>query len=108
MQLSRWSAGDWAIYRKPKRSVSPGRRARNVVPAARGETYNYTIDKYWVVREVLDDDRLLLQTRRGKQHEVSVDDPLLRRPRFWQRWLFRHRFVAVEASMNAPSPDQAP
>lgn len=100
MQSSGWSVGDWVIYRKPKRSNVPGPRARNVVPATRGESYSYTVDKYWVVKELLGDDRLLLQTRRGKQHEVSVHDPLLRRPRIWDRWLLRRRFNAVLNSLD--------
>ena len=102
MQSSGWDVGDWVIYRKPKRSSAPGPRARNVMPAKRGETYSYTVDKYWVVKELLDADRLLLQTRRGKQHEVSVADPALRKPRVWERWLFRSRFRAVEIEEHVP------
>ena len=67
------------------------------MPSKRGETYSYTIDKYWVVAELLEADRLLLRTRRGKQHDVSVEDPALRRPRLWERWLFRSRVRAVES-----------
>ncbi len=101
MRSSDWSAGDWVIYRKPKRSAAPGPRARNVMPATSGESYSYMVDKYWVVKELLGDDHLLLQTRRGKQHEVAVDDPCLRKPRLWERWLLRNRFRAVEDSMHA-------
>ncbi len=101
MPMSGWSVGDWVIYRKPKRSAAPGPRARNVMPATRGESYSYTVDKYWVVKELLSDDRLQLQTRRGKQHEVAAGDPSLRRPNFWQRWVLRHRFRAVEKSMDS-------
>lgn len=95
MQSNGWAVGDWVIYRKPKRSSAPGPRARNVKPAKQGDDYSYTVDKYWVVKELLDTDRLLLQTRRGKQHEVSTDDPALRKPRLWERWLFRNRFRAL-------------
>ncbi|KAA5539197.1 hypothetical protein FYK55_25080 [Roseiconus nitratireducens] len=101
MSLIGWSAGDWAIYRKPKRSTAPGPRARNVMPATGGESYSYTVDKYWVVRDVLEGQRLRLQTRRGKRHEVSVDDPALRKPHFWECWLWRHRFLAVENSIQS-------
>ena len=95
-----WSAGDWAIYRKPKRSTAPGPRAQDVMPATRGEFYSYTVDKYWIVKEVLTDGRLLLQTRRGKQHEVDADDPSLRRPRLWEKWLRRNRFLAVAEAIR--------
>ncbi|MCG8648491.1 MAG: hypothetical protein MI861_01580 [Pirellulales bacterium] len=100
MRSSGWSVGDWVIYRKPKRSTAPGPRARNVVPASRGESYSYTVDKYWVVKELLGDDQLLLQTRRGKHHKVSADDPSLRKPHLWERWLLRGRFRAVEDSIQ--------
>lgn len=101
MRSSGFISGDWVIYRKPKRSTAPSPRARNLKPASSGESYSYTVDKYWIVQDVLDDNRLLLQTRRGKQHTVSADDPLMRKPHFWERWLLRHRFRAVEESMQS-------
>jgi len=93
-----WKPGDWAIYVKQKISQSPGPRAKDVFPAPAGDTYSYLVEKYWVVDEVLEDGRLRLRTRRGKRHEVSVDDPRLRTPKWWQRWLLAKRFRAVEES----------
>ena len=81
--------GDWVIFRKTKRSVHPGPRAENVMPARSGDTYTYTVDKFWVVQEVRSDGTLLLRTRRGKLHEVAPDDPSLRLANWWDR--FRHR-----------------
>lgn len=93
--------GDWVIYRKQKSSVSPGPRAENVVPAPNGEDYTYTVQKYWVVQEVLDDGRLRLATRRGKQHVVAPDDVRLRPARWWEKWLLAARFRAVDVSRPA-------
>jgi hypothetical protein len=87
--------GDWVIYRKTKFSTHPGPRAHNVNPARNGEQYAYTVDKFWIVSEVLDDGDLLVQTRRGKAHRVSADDPDLHRARWWERLLFRRRFTSV-------------
>jgi hypothetical protein len=100
MDSKRWSVGDWVIYRKSKRSTSPGRRAQNVTPASRGETYTYTVDKYWIVKAILEDDLLLVQTLGGKQHKLSVDDASLRKPRFWENWLLRGRFRKIEDSLK--------
>ncbi len=97
-----WKPGDWAVYRKSKRSVSPGRRAANVVASSKGETYTYVVDKFWVVEATLPDDRLRLRTARGKTHEISADDPSLRRPSWLQRLLWRNRFRTVEQSLQRP------
>lgn len=87
-----FEVGDWVVYRKTKHSVSPGPRATKIKPSPGGEEYSYQVDKYWVVSEV-HADHLVLHTRRGKRHEVSLDDPNLRRPTWWERWWHRQRFV---------------
>lgn len=98
MKTPSLSKGDWVIYRKQKVSASPGPRAQQTVPASKGETYNYVVEKYWVVDETLDDGQIRLRTRRGKIHDVSADDPRLRKARWWERLLFGRRFRAVEES----------
>lgn len=84
--------GDRVIYRMRKYTTHPGPRARNVAPAPHGDFYDYEVDKFWVVAEQLNDGRLLLRTRRGKEHVVPLDDPKLRRAQLWERWLYRQRF----------------
>ena len=59
------------VYSKQKHSVSPGPRAREVDAAARGETYSYTVDKFWIIKQHLEDGQLLLITRTGKQHAMT-------------------------------------
>lgn len=90
--------GDWVVYRKSKYSTQPGPRAQNVAPARGGDKYAYTVNKFWVVSQVLDDGRLVLQTRRGKEHIVDPDDHDLHPAHWWERWLYRGRFSAVENS----------
>jgi len=84
--------GDWVIYRVFKHSAHPGRRARAISANERGEFYSYVIDKQWTVREVRDDGRIVVTTRRGKQRLVSAEDESLRRPSLWERWRLRDRF----------------
>ena len=99
--------GDWVIYRKTKFSTHPGPRAQNVNPARCGEKYAYTVDKFWVVSQVLAGGDLLVQTRRGKAHRVSAGDPDLHRARWWERLFFRQRFVPImqgESEAGGPSP----
>ena len=102
MSKSRFKPGDWVIYRKQKRSASPGPRAQQTSPSPKGETYTYLVDKYWIVEEVLDDGTLRLRTRRGKEHIVQADDPRLRKPRWLEGWLLHVRFRSVEESRGAP------
>lgn len=95
IQQRNYQAGDWVVYRKTKYSTQPGPRAQNISPSQHGEKYAYTVDKYWVVADVLGDGRLVLHTRRGKEHTVSADDPGLHRARWWERLLYRSRFASV-------------
>jgi hypothetical protein len=94
--LPRYRAGDWVVYRKAKYGPHPGPRAHGVRPSSKGDQYSYTVDKYWVVEEVLPDGRLVLRTRRGKRHEMSSTDPDLRPASWYHRLLLRSRFVAGE------------
>ena len=100
---NRWRDGDWAIYRKSKRSKSPGPRAENIFAAPKGDTYTYVVDKFWVVESVLADGRLRLRTAGGKTHVILLTDPNLRRPSFIQRLFWRERFrLAEEKLSNSP------
>ena len=85
--------GDYVIYSKAKHTMHPGRRARNVYPNVNGEYYDYVVDKYWIVTDVLGDGDLVLETRRGKTHVVPADDPNLRRASIWDRFRHRTRFA---------------
>ena len=84
--------GDWVIYRKTKHSSRPGPRARDIHPEPKGEGYIYEVDKYWVVVEIRDDRKVLLQTRRGKHLLIEATDPQLRLVRWWERLIHRQRF----------------
>ncbi len=101
---SNWKSGDWAIYRKSKQGANPGRRAAQVIASPKGENYRYVVDKFWIVDEVLEDGRVRLVTARGKVHTIESNDPNLRRPGFLQRFLWRERFVQVEAGRSGGSP----
>ncbi|MEZ6123569.1 MAG: hypothetical protein R3C49_10375 [Planctomycetaceae bacterium] len=92
--------GDLVIYRKTKHSNHPGPRAANVHPASKGETYSYTVDKFWVVEQILDDGTVVATTRRGKRNFLKPDDPLLKRPNLFQRLLYRGRFASLPVSTS--------
>ncbi|MFG0267682.1 MAG: hypothetical protein ACF8AM_21400 [Rhodopirellula sp. JB055] len=95
-----WKPGDWAIYRKSKRSKVPGPRASSVKPNLKGETYNYVVEKFWMVDEVNSDGTLTMRTTRGKTHRVSADDPNLSHPSWFARLRWRERFVAIESHLG--------
>jgi hypothetical protein len=108
MHTRKFAPGDWVIYRKTKHSEHPGPRASNVSPARNGDGYSYTVDKYWIVREVLSDGSLLLRTRRGKEHTVAPDDLKLRRANWFQRLFYRSRFEAVADQELTPPATPRP
>ena len=93
------SVGDWVFYRKWKTSESPGPRAKEVYAAPKGEQYYYCVDKFWIVAGLMDDDKVWLQTRKGKSHVVSLDDPHLSKANWWQRLVYRNRFKEVEENI---------
>jgi hypothetical protein len=90
--------GDWVVVRRRKYSTHPGRRARDIEAAERGDYYSYVVDKFWVVADVLSNGHLLLTTRRGKRHTIDANDPELRRATFWDVIRYRARFGRLERS----------
>jgi len=84
--------GEWVVYTREKYSPSPGPRAKNVSPALHGELYSYEVDKYWAVREIRNQMEVVLETRRGKVHAVSIGDSRLRKPSLWERLFYSRRF----------------
>lgn len=98
MDGSKFQPGDWVIYRKTKHSSKPGERACHVTPAPNGDSYSYTVDKFWIVTDVKQDGTVTLRTRKGKTHIVNSDTQSLKRPNWFQRWWHRFRFEAVASS----------
>jgi hypothetical protein len=92
------SVGDPIIFVVTKNTTHPGPRAKHVRPARAGETYSYQIEKFWTVAEVHSDERLLLITRRGKQHLVMANDLRLRPARWWEKWFYQSRFPALNTT----------
>ena len=88
----RFSPGDVVIYRVTKHSTRPGPRATEIRPAKRGDSYTYHVEKYWRVKETLDDGNIVLFTRRGKERVCHENDPNMRRPGLFARWRHAKRF----------------
>ena len=88
--------GDLLIYKKQKHSDHPGPRAHNTAASVQDGVFSYVVDKYWIVVEVYDDGTLEAQTRTGKRHRISADDPNLRLATWWQRIWHRSRYPQLE------------
>ncbi len=99
----RWETRDQVVYCKQKHSSSPGPRARGVDAASHGETYSYTVDKFWLVKDIRSDGQLLLITRTGKEHIIDPYDPNLRRATIWERWYYRKRYRKIESLLSSES-----
>lgn len=85
-------SGDFVIVKKYKASTHPSPRAKDVNPASSGETYSYRIDKFWKVVQVLDDDTIEIETRRGKRHQFDPRSLSFRKATLLDRWLHGARF----------------
>jgi hypothetical protein len=99
----RFRKGDWVVYRRLKCTTRPGRRAQDVYASPNGDSYDYFVNKFWVVDDVLPNGNLLLRTRRGKTHVVGKDDLNLRHATLWDSILNRRRFIELEATRPASS-----
>lgn len=97
-----YQSGDYVVYHKHKFSAHPGPKARDISPAPYGEDYSFFVDKFWRVVAVAPGE-VTVRTRRGKIHTLSTDNPALRRARWWERLLFRHRFPAHQP-VEVPTP----
>jgi hypothetical protein len=102
MELSMWRRsfrpGDCVVFRRTKYTTHPGPRAREVQATEHGDYYNYFVDKFWIVDEVLADGTLMLRTRRGRTHLIRVDDPNVRRATLWEHLRFRARFAELKSA----------
>ncbi len=101
----KFQSGDMIIYRKTKHGPQPGPRAANVHPAAHGDTYNYTVDKFWIVQELSADGTLIAKTRRGKLNYLKADDPNLQKANWLQRLWHRARFSALTLPSQSSADD---
>jgi len=94
--VASYHPGDAVVYRMQKASAHPGKRAQDIDAAPRGELYTYAVDKFWIVADVQDDGKLLLKTRRGKEHLIGPTDPRLRPARWWEKLLYYDKFPKLE------------
>ena len=63
--------GDPVVYQLSKVSTDPGPRAHDVHPAEFGETYQYLVDKYWKVADVLADGMVVLDVVKLAIYEIQ-------------------------------------
>jgi hypothetical protein len=92
---SEYSVGDHVVYHKPKSSVHPGPRAEDIHPAEHGDDYSYLVDKYWTVSAIIDDETIEVTTRRGKRHQLRVDDPNLEKAGGLKHVLSKSKFPGL-------------
>jgi len=106
MVLRNARVGDKVVFSKDKFSTMPGKRAKEVAAAPKGDNYSYIVEKYWLIKEVQANGMLLLMTRRGKEHTVVADDPRLRRANWFERLLYRKRFPSLDHKPEAVNPQK--
>lgn len=95
--MQQFKPGDPVVYRKTKHSLRPGPRASEIWPQPHGEGYTYQVEKFWRVREVRDDGKVIVYTRGGKQHAFDPADFNLHKPGWLKYLIWRHKFPPVPA-----------
>lgn len=94
--MTKFKKGDWVVYRKQKRGAIPTKRAINIHPFEKGEQYSYQIEKFWVVQDVLPDDKVILCTIKGNKKTVNTKDPGLYKASLLQRFFLRNKYRNIE------------
>ncbi|MFW6221219.1 MAG: hypothetical protein ACOC4C_02035 [Fibrobacterota bacterium] len=92
----KYEIGDKVVYERAKTSSHPGPRARDIHPSIHGENYFYVVDKYWTVSRIIDEHAVEAITRTGKSHQISTDDPRLRKATLLERIKYADRFPTLE------------
>lgn len=105
---TRFNVGDRVVFTRDKHTTKPGPRAKNVIATPHGETYEYQVDKYWLVAEVRSDGNVVLLTRRGKRHVLPTTDPRLRKASFWERLFKGKRFPSSLAMPESQANEGEP
>ena len=93
--------GEHVFYSDTRASAHPGPRAKAIFPSPGGDDYHYEVDKFWIVSAIRNDGKLVLRTRRGKEHVIDPLDPLLRSARWWERLVYRGRFPQLSLADGA-------
>lgn len=93
----KYNINDCVVYTAHKHTTHPGPRAEHLEPQSRGEYYDYDVRKFWRVKSS-SDDKVVVVTRTGKEHELDVDDPDLRPATLWEKiywgW-YRKKFPEI-------------
>jgi hypothetical protein len=84
--------GDCVIYQKQKLSAHPGRHAQDIRPAPNGDTYSYSVLKFYRVVAVQSDQTIVVCTRRGRRRTLAIADAAMRLAHWWERLFFAARF----------------
>ncbi len=92
-----WKPGDWIVYRMSKHGIAPGKRAHHVSASRKGESYNYIVDKFWVIEKIGPNGELYVRTPGGKTRVLASNDLNIRRARWWHRFQWGERFRTAEA-----------
>jgi len=93
--MKQYKVGDKIIYHKPKSSLRPSQKARQVYPLEHGEAYHYIVDKFWEVAQVHEDGTLEVVTRTGKKNRLLANDPNISKVNPIQHLLYRKRFLRM-------------
>lgn len=103
MRHRQFHIGQPVVFCVTKRKSRPGKKGKDIRPEPAGEGYQYRVDKFWVVSQVLEK-RLVLLTPRGRTRLVDPDDWNLRAARWWERVYYRNRFPRLDSLPAVSQP----
>ena len=84
--------GDRVTFSLHRHSTRPRLGAKAVRPEPHGEGYLYMIDNCWLVAKTRGAD-VVVQTGRGRIHRLHATDARLQLAPWWQRLIFRNRWL---------------
>jgi hypothetical protein len=80
-----YQVGDRVIYLQHKHTICPKtKKPLYLRPQPKGEFYDYDVIKQWVIKEIHDDEIVII-TRRGKERTIDKYDTKLRKATWFEK-----------------------
>lgn len=103
---NRYQPGDKVIFTLKKYSHCPSREAKNIFATPNGEAYEYEVDTHGVVIQVLQTQKIRIQTHDQVQRLVDASDHRLRKATWPERFLFNRMFPRISEPLLSTSGGQ--
>lgn len=95
MSQTFFRTGELVAFRRTEFATQPAPGARDIAPTPNGDGYSYFVTQYYCVVANRPGNKLVLRSRHGHEHELSADDPNLRKTNLLEKLFVSRQFAAA-------------